>query len=268
MELSVVVNGAVDGTAAGVVLTAGTQALGFRVGPPRPRKPIRFAVGQPGFRSTTWRLWANANKSDVYVASRRTAAYFKASLHESGDWRYQWVTDDRQEVAFTPYDPDHVSVGRIVDQWRRPAENQGWTDALSICVPHEDVTSIPGDQEPGDDTQWIAQPPPGEGIEFRIMLARPRGAPLDLTPALKGGLATIAFVNGFRLINGEVVLLFAATERLDRAFRRRLAAERIRARRNVNPTFNMAPDSGPRSALMTQEHNGHRTIWDLSLSVR
>jgi hypothetical protein len=39
--------------------------------------------------------------------------------------------------------------------------------------------------------------------------------PFNLTPALQGGVATASFVNGFRLANGEVLLVFSATGPLE-----------------------------------------------------
>jgi hypothetical protein len=89
------------------------ESLGFRLGPAHPNKPIRFAVGQPGERSTVWRLWANSNKSDVYLGSRKSADIFKISLHESEDWRQQWVNRDRKDVIYSPIGGEPEPEGRI-----------------------------------------------------------------------------------------------------------------------------------------------------------
>jgi hypothetical protein len=128
------VNGAVGGTTAGLTLTMARDAIGFRFGPPK--DPIRFAVGEPGLRSTVWRVWANLNKSDVYLASRRAAGISKFSLHESGDWRQQWVREDPEHMVYAHIGHEPVPDGRILNRWERPPANKvGWTHALSIWVP-------------------------------------------------------------------------------------------------------------------------------------
>jgi hypothetical protein len=63
-----------------------------------------------------------------------------------------------------------------------------------------------------------------------------------------------------------VVLLFAATKRLDDDFRRDLARVRQEQRVQVPPDFNLAPETGPRAAAVTVDDDGYRNIWDLTLA--
>lgn len=242
---------------------------GFRYtfGPASKKRPIRFAVGEPGRRSTVWRLWANPGKNDVYLATRKSAGIFKLSLHESGDWRLQWVTEERGDVMFESLKEDSPE-GRVLHQWTRPSANDsGWTDALSIWVPAEDVSGIPGDDEPGHDAQWVAPPPAGAAVEWRVVFVKPDQGAHDLTPALRGPETGLALVNGFSLVGGEVVLLFAATDFLDPSFESHLSQARAdgRARARV-PNFNLSASSGPRTLVITVDDDGHRNFWDLSLA--
>jgi hypothetical protein len=62
-----------------------------RVVLPGPGGEIRVVVGEPGKQSGAWKIWAGPNKSDVYLGLRAVLGHQKWSLHESGDWRYQWV---------------------------------------------------------------------------------------------------------------------------------------------------------------------------------
>lgn len=95
------------------------------------KTPIRFAVGVPGRRSTLWRLWANRAKDDVYLATRRSAGIFKFSLHESGDWRLQWVGQDRGDVTYKALmDPE--PAGRIL---HKGYPSQCTSNRLSRCPP-------------------------------------------------------------------------------------------------------------------------------------
>jgi hypothetical protein len=242
------------------------DARTFTLGPANPKKPLRFAVGRPGRRSSVWRLWANRGKDDVYIAARQSAGILKVSLHESGDWRLQWVGDDHGDVSFTTRDGDE-SQGRVIDRWSRPpAGATGWTDALSIWVPTRDVSEIPGDAEPGHDAQWVEPAGPEAATEFRLVLVEPGQGPFELTAALQGPDAGLALVNGFRLAGGEAVLLFAATKRLNNDLRQSLVRARQEQQAQIPSDFNLAPESGPRLAAVAVDDDGYRNIWDLTLA--
>ncbi len=92
---------------------------GTKFGPPSPKAPIRFAVGEPRRRSSVWLVWANSNKGDVYITSRKSARIFKISLHESGNWRCQRAKDDHEDVTYHPYRQESVPQGRILARWQR-----------------------------------------------------------------------------------------------------------------------------------------------------
>lgn len=231
-----------------------------------PKKPIRFAVGHPGLRSSLWRLWANRSKDDVYLATRQSAGIFKISLHESGDWRVQLVGQDRGDVTYTPL-TDSEPEGRVLHRWKRPRPGPaGWTDALSIWVIDIDVAEMPGDAEPGHDAQWMQPPPAGGAVEFRIVFAPPGPVILDMSEAVRRPGGGLAYINGFRLAGGEAVLLFAATSLLDEAMLADIAQFRREHRMSVGPDFDLSPETGPRTAVITSDDDGYQNIWDLSLS--
>ncbi len=255
-----------DGQAQVLMAASEGEPLIFPLPAASPKKPLRFAVGRPGMRSSLWRLWANRGKDDVYLSTRRSAGIFKISLHESGDWRLQWVGQDRRDVTFTSLvgpEPE----GRILHRWTRPpAGPSGWTDALSIWVVHGDVAEIPGDGEPGHDAQWLEPPPEGGAIELRVVLAPPGPVLVDLTAALEGPGSGLAFVNGFRLAGGDTVLLFAARTMLDEAKLAGIARLRREHRASVGPNFDLSPETGPRATAITVDDDGYRNFWDLSLA--
>jgi hypothetical protein len=169
-------------------------------------------------------------------------------------------------VRFTTRDGDEPQ-GRIIDRWSRPpAGATGWTDALSIWVPALDVSEIPRDAEPGHDAQWMEPAGPEAATEFRLVLVQPGRGLFELTAALQGPDAGLAFVNGFRLAGGEAVLLFAAKKRLNDDLRRSLARARQEQRARVPPDFNLTPESGPRLAAVAVDDDGYRNVWDLSLA--
>lgn len=256
------------GNRPGVEITFATaqNEVRFPLGRARPKKPIRFAVGQPGCRSSVWRLWANSGKDDVYLASRNSATIFKISLHESGDWRQQWGPDGPGDVVHTPM-AGPAPRGRILHQWSRPpADAAGWTPALSIWVPHEDVTEVPADPEPGEDARWLEPAAIGWATEIRLYLVQPDRGEFELTGALPGPDARLSLVDGFQLAGGEVVVVLAATSRLSRRLRRQVGRLISEQRVRLPADFDLAVERGPRALVVNVEDDGYRAFWDLSLT--
>lgn len=94
--------------------------------PANPKRPIYVAVGEPGHRSGVWRIWGNpptTGKSDVFVTARSIARVQKFSLHESGDFRHQWVTADAAS-RFTS-SPDKLSKSLTVGESGRTVSSGG-----------------------------------------------------------------------------------------------------------------------------------------------
>lgn len=262
MEIYLTVLDPVDGGLQ-VGLAGETFETQHRLRPAHPKRPIRFCVGEPGRRSTIWRLWAGKNKSDIYVASRKTVGIFKVSLHESGDWRVQWVRRD-DSVRFTPYDEKQVDDGRIIHKWARTPPSGGWTDALSIWVPGTDVVLVPGDSEPYEDVQWMEAPPAGWAVEFRIVLLQSHRA-YRLGSALIQPESSLALVNGFFLPDGEVMLVLARTAPMTKAQMEGVQHIREGAGGRPPEDFDMDPTTGPRAAAITSDSDGYTNIWDLAL---
>ncbi len=63
-----------------------------------------------------------------------------------------------------------------------------------------------------------------------------------------------------------MVLLFAATVSLDDGLVRSIDKARHERRGNVAPDFDLSPETGPRTAFIVPDPDGHRKIWDLTLS--
>jgi hypothetical protein len=87
--------------------------------------------------SRVWRIWPPSNKFDVYVGIRAILGYEKWSLHETGDWRCQFINDEKA-AEFGD------GGNRIIDQWERPAEigETGLTRGLAIRVRHQDLVEV------------------------------------------------------------------------------------------------------------------------------
>jgi hypothetical protein len=262
MEIYLTVSDPVDGELQ-VGLVGETFETQHRLWAAHPKRPIRFCVGEPGRRSTIWRIWAGKNKSDIYVASRKTAGIFKVSLHESGDWRIQWVRRD-ESVRFTPYDEKHIDDGRIIHKWARTPSSGGWTDALSIWVPGTEVVSVPGDSEPYKDVQWMEAPPAGSAVEFRIVFLQSHSA-YRLGSALIQPESSHALVNGFFLRNGEVMLVLARTSPMTKEQMEGVHEIHEGAAGQSAQDFDMDPATGPRAAVFAVDSDGYTNIWDLAL---
>jgi hypothetical protein len=217
---------------------------------PGPGGQVRIAVGRPGHRSGAWRLWANRNKSDVYVAARPIAGVQKLSLHESGDWRHQWVNPERAE-EFTG------SRDRILAIWRRPEEGPGgWIRGVSIWVPQPDIVDIPHDDQPHEGVVWLPEPPPGYVIGIHIVIAKPDQGVVQVTGAVP--------VEGFTMANGMIVLVLASRIELTEERRHWLDEQRERAQAVVGH-IDLTKASAPRMTLFGYENTGNRVLWDLAV---
>ncbi|MEE3852774.1 hypothetical protein VZC37_20715 [Gordonia sp. LSe1-13] len=149
------------------------------VGSASKKRPIKFATGSPQLRSGVWRVWSPKETGDVYVMPLSTESFAKISLHETGDWRLQILSEqsDHPQLHFVSR-PD--STSRILDQWQRPPEFvDGWTDAMTVLIPNEDVTAVPLDTvRPTDVPRWMSRPPSRHCSRYRIFLVKDDAATL------------------------------------------------------------------------------------------
>jgi hypothetical protein len=222
---------------------------------PGPGGEIRFSVGRPGCHSAIWKIWAGRNESSVYVVVRDIGGDQKWSLHESGDWRHQWVTPERAE-KFTG------SSNRVIDRWSPPAElgESGWTKGLAIRVRQKDVVSIPEDDEslPAD-VVWVPAPAEGYVMGIHVIVARPSEVRVELRDAVPAG--------GFTLADGRVVLLIAAKESLTEEMN--LKVEAVQAEeitRMASAGIDLHAVPVPRMLVAGFGLEGGRFVWDTCVS--
>jgi hypothetical protein len=219
---------------------------------PGPPGKICVVVGEPGRQSGVWRIWSNRNKFDVYIAVRVIAGHQKWSLHETGDWRFQWVTDERAKQ----FGRDK----RIIDQWQRPEEigETGVTIGFSIRVRRKDLVEV---ADPGDvpaDAVWLPPPPEGHVTGLHVTIARPN----------QGQFATPRMVplGGFTLADGSALLLLVSVEPLsdeqDQSVDALIAATVEAAKENG---VDLAATANPRMAVGGFNAEGHRFVWDVAL---
>ncbi|MFI5623794.1 hypothetical protein ACIA03_10030 [Nocardioides sp. NPDC051685] len=231
-------------------------------------RALRFAAGEPGHRSTVWRLWGAKNADDVYLASRSSAGEFKVSLHQSGDWRFQAI-DLRKEndTHFGGLDPVQ---GRLLHQWTRPAADEaGWTRAVTIQIPFEHLSVVPNDGVKYSDVRWIRALRPGHTLMFEVVLV-----PLDAEQVVVRSFDLdsedfAAVVDAILLPGGEVVLVLAFTEptpagTLDAIDARlqKYAADGFAAPQS----WDRSPESAPRT-LTFQDDEGVLVLFDLALGA-
>jgi hypothetical protein len=208
----------------------------------------RLAFGAPGHRSAVWRFWANKNASCVYVATRTIAGVQKYSLHQSGDWRHAWVS---AEAALR-----HTgSPDRVIDRWRRPAAvARGWTPALSIWVPHNELSDIIGVDRAADGVDFLPEPKPGTVAGLRVMIVQPGLGTVNLERAVP--------VCGFLLANGEVMVVVVTAVDLTTEIAGRIDAERARIA-HARARILASGAAAPRIALFGSVDSGERWVYDL-----
>jgi hypothetical protein len=130
---------------------------------------VRFLVEDPrGRTSSTWRVWSNRDKSDVYFAHRDAAGELKGSLHETGDWRYG-MTTERLATAANVRGWD--GRNRYIMRWKRPPEIvSGLTLAVEFGFLTEELQLIPGVDRKG--CIVLPSAPPGEAVLVVLFIAK------------------------------------------------------------------------------------------------
>lgn len=229
---------------------------------------LRFAVGEPGRRGTIWRLWANRDTDDLYLASRNTAGEMKVSLHQSGDWRMQIVNPERPKTVHF-HDFDGSRDGRILDRWTRPEPNAiGWTHALSIVLPERHLVAIPSDNVRPDDVRWCPAPRPGEQVEFEINIVIPQqGSASYRELIMRGG--SLAVMDALQLASGNVAIVLAYTVPTTPGEARFIARLEAQADLGTPPAaeFDPSPHLGPRRLMTSADPSGQRRYYDLAFGA-
>jgi len=215
---------------------------------PGPGGTLRVAAGRPGHSSGVWRIWATRTKSDVYVAARALAGSIKFSLHESGDWRHQWVTKARA-VEY------QNTENRVLDQWVRPPRGAGgWTRGLTIWIPGDDVIDNRDPQRLHSGVEWLPAPPPGSAYGIHVVLAETNHGFVQVENAIA--------MPAFFLADGHVVLVGISVHQLDEGARSWLDEQRTRTK--ARSIAKGRPDPGTRIAVFGRDHEGTRAVWDLA----
>ena len=225
-----------------------THGLEERLEVSGPGGTVRVAVGRPGHSSGVWRIWATATKSDVYVAARALAGTLKFSLHESGDWRHQWVTKARALKFGGTED-------RLLDRWERPPSGPGgWTRGPTIWIPGEDVADNLDPQRMHAGVEWLPAPPPGSAYGIHVVLAETNRGFVQLSNAIA--------MPGFFLADGHVVLVGISTHQLDEGAQSWLNEQRTRVQ--AEAITKSRPARGSRIAVFGSDQEGTRAVWDLA----
>jgi hypothetical protein len=220
---------------------------------PGPGGQIRLAVGRAGCRSGTWKIFASRNTSDVYIVIREIGGTQKWSLHESGDWRFQWVTRDMaMEFAQTE--------DRVIDKWPQPPElgQTGWTKGFLIHVRDQDIVPIADDDDANlADVVWL--PPPGEGnaLAIHVIIARPNNVQVELQNVLP--------FDAFTLADGRVVILTASVEQITDEQNQVLDNACAAVLAQAPPGFDPNTVEAPRMLVVAHVSDGTRSVWDTAL---
>jgi hypothetical protein len=220
-----------------------------------PGGTMRLAIGEPGRRSSTWRVWANPRKSDVYVAARTIAGIQKFSFHESGDWRHQWIGDNAEKYT--------GSSERITDRWNRPdVPDHGYSRCISIWIPHGHLDEIPNERGASDDLGYLPDAPKGHFAGIHITIATPdRGV-----AELKG----VRPVGGFTLASGEAVIAMYSTSPITSETERTIGdaiQKTYEAYEARGESLMELPNTvqSPRLAIHGHDDKAARHVYDLAL---
>ena len=220
---------------------------------PGPGGKSRLVIGEPDRQSGIWRIWANKPTSDVYIGIRSILGYQKWSLHESGIWRFAWVSEARAN-EFTG------STDRLMDRWQQPPElGAGWTKGFSIRVRHQDLVDTPGEVAPAG-TVRLPAPPEGHARCVHVVVARPDQGLVTLQGLLP--------VDGFTLADGRVVLLVTSVEAVLPEHNQMVDGAMSEGLRKMREQ-GVDPSTAGSPRMLVGGHNaeGDRFVWDAAVSL-
>jgi hypothetical protein len=190
-------------------------------------------------------MWAPATKNDVYLAARGLAGEQKFSLHESGDWRQQFLTPEKAEK----YGHDQ----RIVDQWEQPAEegDSRLTLGFTVRIRSQDMADYP-ERKPAKDVIWLPAAPEGKAAVVHVVISRVQDLAVNL-----GQMIPFA---GFSLVDGRAALLFLQFQDIPAASNDQVDA----LIREVASKIDFDVMTTPRMLLHGNNEHG-RFVWDVAL---
>ena len=133
----------------------------------RGAQELTFGVqDQSGLCSHSWTL--NVDGRNIYLAQTATRKALHISLHESG--RYHTRFDREFLDGNAPPDSKLHDTPRVL-QWEPCVVSTGLAHALLIYIPHSSVSVV---ADPSMDVQRVPQSPPGQAVEFSVLLQKRR----------------------------------------------------------------------------------------------
>jgi hypothetical protein len=221
---------------------------------PGPGGTARVCVGdRDGAHASVWRIWADRNKSDVYIAARDIVNDQKWSLHQTGDWRHQWET--RQYAMHLTNRDD-----RIIDRWLQPVEIEdiGWTKAFHIRVRLQDLVDYGDGNELPDNIIWLPPPPEDRIAVIHVMIAR--------RDRLDSQVQGVFPFHAFSLTNGKVVILTVSMQPVIAEAEAELQSMLEQITQYPRAAETVARATAPRvTATVVDEENGDRGVWDIAI---
>lgn len=168
----------------------------FEVGAEKAKRGgIRWAVGtQDGPRSSTWRLWGDNKKGDVYISRRGFGGIDKVSFHRDGNCQIGF-TSEYEETAkkLFPHFPS-----RHWNRWKIP--DKPLVRALQIVVPNSELRAFPSEEE--EQMTWIPAPPRDSMSVVSIFFTKP-GAE-EIWPGAAEGIKPLGVIQSPKRITWAV----------------------------------------------------------------
>jgi len=168
----------------------------------------------------------------------------KVTLHCEGNWWVALHRPSRAEELTGKFD-------RTVVSWKPPAPNiSGWIHALSVWVPHGELSHPYDDDDTHGKITWLDPAAPGHRVGVHVVLVKPNQVP---------GRSDGVFMNGFTLIDGRLLLIYRTHQPLSPETRSRIEQRRAET---------CVPDNsgGPETRCLVCDWGDYRPLhlWDLA----
>jgi len=161
----------------------------------------RFAVGTPDLRSSSYTIFTNPNKSDIYVGHRGIVQDMKVSLHESGKNYLGYTSNTKHPIAIQKT----AEEGRHIHKWQGfPIHPANYHCHFRIVFPTRELRKLPRDVN-NKIINWIEPAPKNHQLEIVIVTGPPGN--------VKGFYnAPSKFLAEFKLPNGSILWVMAVTQ--------------------------------------------------------
>ena len=219
------------------------------------KSSIRVGVcASTGLVSATWKIWSKNN--EIYILNRVAGRFFKASLHQSGNWQISFTSEF---IA----DKNVPNQSRHMEKWKAPMDNvgKGMTLAFRIIIPESELRK-PTPNASMKKINWIKAPKKGDLTEIDLILTN-SNVKVSNWPG-KNSMKT-SLLKEIKLSNENTLWIVYRYQTMGKNDIKQLDKYRKACQSKIKE-WNQGEPGKPKVILIGDENDGSRKFIELSLS--